>query len=611
MFLEILALQSIATVISATVAKKSSKIAGFVTLASSAFILAYLIIIGPSILYDTIVLKSLIPSNLFIGITHLGWYFSFIVALVMFMSSMFSIEYIKKPDPIYWLLFNLTFLGALGVTLSLDLVSFFLFWELMTWSSYLMVALGNTKAGLKYFLFSILGSISLLLSFALMWWLSGSIIIPKAFRILAIAPPWLKISLLTLLTIGFGVKAAMFPLHVWAPDAYPATPQSFAALFSGGLAKLGAYGLALLTMFVSLTKFLALETNVWGYVLAWFGALTIIIGAILAALQEDALKLIAYSSVSQMGYVVVGLALMTNLGIASALYQALNHALFGSLMFLIAGAVYLATGTLSFKELGGIAEKMPLTYIAALIAALSAAGIPLTTGFNSKWMLFEALILKNYYLLATAVFVGSVLGFLYNIKFVYGIFLGQRPKGLEVVSEVNLLALIPMLTLAFLNLVFGILPGIPLYYVNLALASVGISAVKATLTGIYTGIGYWNVLYIGIGFALAFLLAIAIFKAGGRTRRVSVFETYMSGFIPPEDYTLRINYDFYQPLKFVFGKYLKLSVDGAYEWLSKLFVKIDDIIRKPIYVGDAQVYIWYIIATFIIFFIIFIGGGLM
>ncbi|OYT55272.1 MAG: hypothetical protein B6U76_06475 [Desulfurococcales archaeon ex4484_217_2] len=606
---ELLAIESLATIASAIVAKKSSKAAGIITLTSSVSILAYLMIIGPKVLYDVVSLGAILPGNIVIGLTQVGWYFSFIVALVMLMASMFSLEYVKKPNATYWLLFNLTFLGAIGVTLSIDLVSFFLFWELMTWSSYLMVALGDTRAGLKYFLFSILGSISLLLAFALMWRLSGSTIIPKAFPIVATSSTAIRIQLIMLLTVGFGVKAAMFPIHVWAPDAYPATPQPFAALFSGGLAKLGAYGLALLTMFVSASKFMMFEDVVWGYVLAWLGAVTIIVGAVLAALQENVLKLIAYSSVSQMGYVVVGLALMTSLGMASALYQALNHALFGSLMFLIAGAVYLATGTLNFKDLGGIADKMPLTYTAALIAVLSSAGIPLTTGFNSKWMLFEALIIKNYYLIASAVFVGSVLGFLYNIKFIYGIFLGQRPKSLENVNEVGLLALIPMLTLAFLNLAFGILPGIPLQYVNTALASLGIPSIEASLTGIYTNIGYWNVLYVSVGFISAFGLAMVLFIAGGKLRRVSVLETYMSGFIPPENYVLRINYDFYQPLKFVFGRYLRLSVDRAYAWTASFFVKVADIIRKPIYLGDAQAYVWYIIATIILLFLIFIGGG--
>ena len=103
---------------------------------------------------------------------------------------------------------------------------------------------------------------------------------------------------------------------------------------------------------------------------------------------------------------------------------------------------------------------------------------------------------------------------------------------------------------------------------------------------------------------------MVLFIVGGKLRRVSVLETYMSGFIPPENYVLRINYDFYQPLKYIFGRYLRLSVDRAYAWTASLFVKVADIVRKPIYLGDAQAYVWYIIATIIIFFLILIGGGI-
>lgn len=301
-------------------------------------------------------------------------------------------------------------------------LDFFFHWEMVTLSSLFLIAQGR-EAGphvLRYLLFSLFSAFLVLVGFALVAGAAGSLSLD------AIMPPGPITNLaFVLLAAGFLVKAGALGVHVWLPGAYNAADDDVTALLSGVVSKVAMFGLLAAT-YVAVRSYVALDLP---YALAWVGMLTVVGGALLALRQPDFKLLLACSSMSQLGYIVVAIGLMNRIGWVTALYLVANHLLVKGILFLAVAAVALRVGSTRFADAGGLRRTMPVTFALVLLAVLSMSGLPPLMGFGGKWLLLGALVERGWHGLAFFGVLATFLGFLYMIRLVDGVFFGTPRSG--------------------------------------------------------------------------------------------------------------------------------------------------------------------------------------
>jgi len=371
------------------------------------------------------------------------------------------------------------FLASMGfVLLADDAYGFMLAWETMALSSYFLVTTQHRipeirSAGFLYLLIAHVGAISILLAFGVLqggtWRFTFD-----AMRSAAIEPAWASAAFLLAL-VGFGAKAGLVPLHVWLPEAHPAAPSPVSALMSGVMLKTAVYGMLRVTF-----DLLGDPLWWWGLALVAVGLLTALYGVVFAAAQTDMKRLLAYSSIENLGIVFTGIGLAIvyygvgmpvpgTVALLAVLYHALNHAFMKSLLFLGTGAVLHSTGERNLGRLGGLIHRMPWTAWLTLVGALAIAGLPPLNGFVSEWLLLQSFLLApqvpktfvNMLLpLGAAVLVlAAALAAYVMVKFYGIIFLGQpREKALEQAHDAGIIERIGLTWLATGCLVLGLLP---------------------------------------------------------------------------------------------------------------------------------------------------------
>lgn len=336
--------------------------------------------------------------------------FAVIVSLVWFLVGVYAEEYMQyeQKQTRFFIASIFTLGSTLGVFLAGDLFTLFLFFELMTFAAYLLVIHGESaealQAGNVYLFMSVIGGLFLLGAiFFIQDVLGHTQFTPSlAEFVTAGINPWL---LFGVVILGFGVKAGMLPLHIWLPKAHPVAPAPASALLSALMIKTGAYGF-LRFCYVIFDPLENLNLVIWqekfGYAFIWFGAITMLIGALMALLHSPMKRILAYSSISQMGYILFSLGVGVMLGPAGAVGFAgawmhmINHAFFKSFLFILAGVVYLQTGELDLNQLGGLRKQMPFTLLFFLIAAAGITGVPGFNGYVSKVLIHEG-ILEAFY----------------------------------------------------------------------------------------------------------------------------------------------------------------------------------------------------------------------
>jgi multicomponent Na+:H+ antiporter subunit D len=350
----------------------------------------------------------------------------------------------------------------LGVALTGDIFNFYVFLEIMCISTYALVAFEreweSIEASMKYLFIGSLGTSLLLLGIALMYGVFGSLNIADLTGKLAIVErtgpmPMILTLALSLFVGGFCIKAAVVPLHAWLADAHPAAPTPISALLSGVFVTIGAYGILRVV-------YVMFGTLAIGPLLAGLGLISMVVGALMALAQRDLKRLIAYSTVSQMGYIFFGIGLGTTMGIQGGLFHLLNNAIMKALLFMCAGAVVHRVAGRNLDEMGGLGRNMPITATTFAIGALATAGVPPLNGFASKWVIYMAGVeAGGLWLIAVAIAVlTSAVTLAYLLKAFASVFLGQIPKPLQNVKEVPPLMLFPMCLLAALCILLGILP---------------------------------------------------------------------------------------------------------------------------------------------------------
>ncbi len=333
------------------------------------------------------------------------------VNLITFFVAVYSLSYMEKytDKPKFFTLFSLMVCGMNGLIVTGDLFNLFVFLEIASISSYALVAFGTgpeeLEASFKYTIMGSLASSFIFIGIAFLYGFSSTLNMADMAAVLSAKPNlWLLPFVSVLFLMGFGLKAALVPFHAWLADAHSSAPASISAMLSGVLIKtLGIY--AMVRVFFNIMG----ANNTYLSILMFLGAISMLVAVILALSQWDLKRLLAYHSISQIGYIALGIGLGTPLGILGGLYHLFNHSVFKSLLFLNSGAVDYNINTRDLREMGGLNKVMPVTGGANLIASMSIAGIPPFNGFFSKLIIIIACIQKGCLGYAICAVIGSIL----------------------------------------------------------------------------------------------------------------------------------------------------------------------------------------------------------
>ena len=392
------------------------------------------------------VLAEVMQTGLVFHADYFSFVFALLMAVIWLLATVHATAYMAGEHArTRFFVFLLLSLGScLGVVLAGDLISLFLFFEMLTLFSYVLVIHEQTteamNAGAVMLYLSIAGGLSMLFGIFLLLTGCGTVdlaVLPGRIAGCALNP----YPVLALLVGGFGVKAGMIPLHIWLPKAHPVAPSPASALLSGLMIKIGAYGIFRVMGMLFLP--LAGPAAGMGRIIIWIGIVTMFGGALMALLSTGAKKILAYSSVSQMGYILMGIGAAAYLGpggvmgFAGALYHIINHAFFKTGLFLIVGSIYMITRVLDIEKTGGLAGKLPLVAACFLIAFAGIGGIPGFNGYVSKTILHHAIVetaehsrLPSFVLAEKIFVLTGALTLCYFAKLFSGLFLGELPRPL-------------------------------------------------------------------------------------------------------------------------------------------------------------------------------------
>lgn len=372
-------------------------------------------------------------------------------------------NYVNAKSGLYFALYLVFAMGMLGTVLATNLIEFYIFFEVMLIPGFFLVAMWGDgprrKIGLMFLFWTHAGAVVLLLGFLMIGLTVGSFDFADISE--SKIPQDIAMLSAVAIAIGLGVKLAVFMFHVWLPYVHGSAPTPISALLSPAMIGIGAYGIFRLIVELLPTTFadMAIWFHIWGLV-------TMIYGGAMALMQDDIKRLLAYSSISQMGYLLFGIGSLSVLGMAGAEMMYITHALGKGILFMMAGVIIVRLGTRSIARLGGLAGRMPITATCAVIGALTIMGVPPTSGFMGEWILFygalETAIEEGSTLRAVTFGLGLVataLTMSYMLWMLKRIFFGKMPEHLSArAKEGSWYMTAPMMVLAGFTIIIGIYP---------------------------------------------------------------------------------------------------------------------------------------------------------
>jgi NADH-quinone oxidoreductase subunit M len=421
-----------------------------------------------------------------LGVDGLSIGLIFLTALICAMASLSSI-YIKKRWKSFYILFLVLEIGIFGVFTAQDLFLFFIFFELTIIPMFFLIGIwGNMekeKAAIQFLIYNGIGSAIMFIAFLI-------IIVTAGFQVSDVDPQMISYSgnlqnitfnlfqnpeafvnqqgegnpfylseqmkwiLFTMLLIAFGIKLPIFPFHSWMLKVHAQAPASIVMIHSGLLLKMGAYGLIKFGILL-----FPAEVTKWAWVIALLGIINILYGAILAFVQTDLRLVLAFSSISHMGIVLIGLASLHVVGIQGAIYQLISHGLISALMFLMVGIIYERTQTLELDQLGGLAKSIPFVSAVLLFAGLASLGLPGLSGFIAEFLSFLGLFekMKIYAVIGT---LGIILAAVYVLRAILKITFGNTRENHLELKDARFIEAIPMITLVAFIVLLGIYPSV-------------------------------------------------------------------------------------------------------------------------------------------------------
>ncbi len=550
-------------------------------------------------------------------------------SIFAFLILLYSISPMRRMpgEGVYQLYLGLTLSGANGVVLSGNLILMLIFWNMLVFALYGILLVGKKESVLaarKALTIVGVSDFVLMLGIIIVYTIIGNADFPA--ESLLPLNSGVLISAYILLLVGALAKSGAMPLHTWIPEAAKVVPASTMAFIPASLDKLlGIYFLLRISYFLfDITQAFPLKTLVMV-----IGVITIVVGVVMALLQKDAVRLLAFQAVAQVGYMLLGIGTGIAIGIAGGLFHMLNHILYDACLFLSVGSVEYRTRTTELDNLGGLGVKMPLTMFCFIIAAFSISGVPPFNGFYSKWMVYQGVIELNketnlWIIFLVAAMFGSVLTLASFLKMIHSLFLGERPKELDKVREVRFGMITPTLILALLCIIFGIfaeqIPLARLIYPSLPflkIESIGFWSAGLTTVLMILGIAIGLIIFI---FGRALKPRMDKVFVGGEVLDVEEVRITGPNFYSPVHQIdmLEKTYKFGEEGAFDFYNYLRGALGGfavlfkevinqsfvvIYQSLSRVIIALGNLLSK-IHTGELQEYLGLIFLGVIILFIL-------
>lgn len=361
---------------------------------------------------------------------------------------------------LFYLMYMLCMTGLLGITTTADAFNLFVFLEISSLSSYVLISLGGNRRALtasyRYLIMGTLGATFYIIGVGMMYMMTGSLNMADLATLLpAVDHTRTVLAAFAFVVVGLGLKLAMFPLHTWLPNAYAFAPSAVTVFLASTATKVAIYALLRLvfTVFGGTDLFTGAEISLILIIVALAGMFA---GAFVAIFQTDVKRMLAYSSVSQVGYMVLGIGMATAAGLTGGIVHLFNHAVMKGAAFMAVGAMFYVVGSVKLDDLAGIGKRMPVTTAVFLVAGLSLIGTPLTVGFISKWQLVQASLALGWWYVAAGILLSSLLAIVYVWRVIEVAYLKAPPEGAASRSEAPLSMLVPMIVLAAATVWFGI-----------------------------------------------------------------------------------------------------------------------------------------------------------
>ncbi|MCW2309089.1 proton-conducting transporter transmembrane domain-containing protein [Rhodobium gokarnense] len=497
----------------------------------------------------------------------------------------------------------LMYAGLAMLIVAQNSFAFFAAWEILTLGSYFLILRGKKSEphALSYVVFSLGGAFAILAGFAL----AAQGVQPFALANLADVSATFAPYVFILLAAGFMTKTAAIGLHIWLPGAHAEAETDVSPMVSGILLKAGLYGFFILLMTMGKTEFYGVELT---YVLLWIGALSALLGNLMAIFQEDAKRLLAYSSIGQMGYALFGLALMNHLGWLMALMFVINHYVYKSMLFLSVGGIAKRTGTKLMYRMGGLITLMPLSFIAVLVGIIAMSGVPPLSGFGGRWIFYNAIMSSDDRLPMVVIFLSGPIAFLYLFRLIHTIFLGQLKDEHRRLKEAPFWIILPqMLFVAFL-IGFAIFPGLALRRVDAYLGTFfpnhGLAWEGLTITSEY---GYWSPVSIMIVVAAIFVVLLAwLVFLNHKAQKVKQFNIVFAAERPYRPETTHFAWNFFAPYRKAMGFLTEPLVTRFWGGITGTLHGTAELTRR-FYTGDGQVYAFHFVGFVVIVYLLSMG----
>ena len=484
---------AIAGIIPIFIPRKGKMVAGIISLAAVAWVFVRaLSLFGLwELAYNVrlFTIAGVYPIDFSLRLYHFS---AFILLFTMFFGLLiilYSLGFLRGKDTssTYYTFILWTLSAAAGAVLTDNLLILLIFWEILTLLLYFLVNMGgegHEKAAAKCFTILGFSDAAMLLGVLLIWLNYGTLSMSH----LSIATgDTMGVIAFVALFIGAIAKAGAMPLHSWVPAIAVSTHPPVMAFLPAALDKL--LGIYLLSRLV-LDIFIIQTGSALSMMMMIVGAATIIFAVMMALVQHNLKKLLSFHAVSQVGYMILGVGSGIPIAIIGGLFHMLNNAIYKGGLFLAAGAVEKRVGTTDLDKLGGLAGLMPITFVTTLIAALSISGVPPFNGFVSKWLVYKGMLEGNYMIFLVAAIFGSALTLASFVKVIHSLFLGRRPDELKDIKEVDFSMQFPMILLALLCILFGVMASVPLE--RFILPIVGGGAVMTANGVVETTQGLWS-----------------------------------------------------------------------------------------------------------------------
>ncbi len=394
-----------------------------------------------------------------LGVDGISLPFVFLTSLLMVVSILVSWNINLKPKVFYALLLLLG-AGMIGVFVSLDFILFYIFWELVLLPMYFLISIWGSSnrmyAATKFFIYTLFGSVLMLVGILMIYFNSSL----NSFSILELTKsniaPNMQNWIFLLLFMGFAIKVPMFPFHTWLPDAHTEAPTAGSVLLAGILLKMGCYGFIRISI-----PILPDAAKAWAPAIAILSIIGIIYGALASLIQKDLKRLVAFSSVSHMGFVMLGISSLTPTAINGAVLQMFNHGCITGMLFLLVGMIYERTHTRQISELGGLANKMPLWAGILAFTSFASLGLPGLSGFWGEFLVLFGTFNKGSIFSKVMVYLavlGIVLGAAYLLWMLQRVIFGKANEKLGELKRLSWLEVITLTPLIVIIIVVGVFP---------------------------------------------------------------------------------------------------------------------------------------------------------